>query len=504
MEQWKTHPTFTKYDCSNQGRIKNNQTNKILKCHKLENGYIRTIIRTNNNKSVNPYVHRLIAQTWIPNPDNKPSVNHINKIKDDNRIENLEWSTDTEQQQHKIKFNKENGIQNNIPRRGVWKCDLKTKERITFYNSILEATKDLGIKGTGSLHYCLSGKRLSSYGFYWEYDQQKDSQVAQTQKGEKWKIYKKINSNIYYISNFGNVKNKDKLVKGSFGDKGYMTVCINKHKVFVHRMVALKFIPNPNKFKMVNHKDGNKVNNHVDNLEWATNSMNVKHAIETGLRKGINKIVQYDDNDNIVEIFKSAIEAGQKLKLHPNTIHGYCKGKNVSPQFKLKYLADTDDITNKKIDSITIPQNKQDIKNKKVIQYDENGNIIKVFDTIMECAKAFNIQRHTVRLYCNGTDKKKRHKINLKWLSDSDDLINMKVNLDQKTNKKTKRNSDDFHTNREISIYHKKDNNFIETLKNPKLASQKYNLSARSIVKHCKGEIAYSKSPYVFKFAVPT
>lgn len=116
----------------------------------------------------------------------------------------------------------------------------------------------------------------------------------------------------YQISTFGNVKScdrtirhtqeqhtrqwKGKLLNYSFVGKGYPSVCLSvKGKVvrfYIHRLVATTFIPNPENKKQVNHIDGNKLNNHISNLEWCTNQENSKHAYYTGLSdvpKKLNK-----------------------------------------------------------------------------------------------------------------------------------------------------------------------------------------------------------------------
>lgn len=95
----------------------------------------------------------------------------------------------------------------------------------------------------------------------------------------------------YFVSIDGRVYSRRKfnelteLKQHKAGHKGYVKVRVNRKDRFVHRLVAISYLPNPCKKETVNHIDGNKQNNHVINLEWCTRSENTKHAYDTGLKK---------------------------------------------------------------------------------------------------------------------------------------------------------------------------------------------------------------------------
>ncbi len=87
----------------------------------------------------------------------------------------------------------------------------------------------------------------------------------------------------YLISNIGNVfsKKSNSILSLRLDKKGYVRVTLGYPKrkpVLVHRLVAIAFIPNPNNYPQINHKDTNKQNNYFENLEWCTNKMNSDHA----------------------------------------------------------------------------------------------------------------------------------------------------------------------------------------------------------------------------------
>lgn len=110
-------------------------------------------------------------------------------------------------------------------------------------------------------------------------------------------IWKETEYEGYIVSNKGRVASTKKILSYNNNGRGYLNVMLSVNKKhfrrYVHRLVAKAFIENPKNYPQVNHKDGNKSNNCVENLEWCTCKMNHKHAWETGLKKDFERTDVY-------------------------------------------------------------------------------------------------------------------------------------------------------------------------------------------------------------------
>lgn len=124
----------------------------------------------------------------------------------------------------------------------------------------------------------------------------------------------------YEISNLGRVRKNNKILRQYENDKGYLYVGLsknNKRKFFrVHRLVAMAFINNSENLPEVNHKDENKLNNRIDNLEWCTRLYNMRYgnAQEKATKTRYKKINQYDLSGNLIKTWNSIKEATETLK----------------------------------------------------------------------------------------------------------------------------------------------------------------------------------------------
>lgn len=148
----------------------------------------------------------------------------------------------------------------------------------------------------------------------------------------------------YSVSNYGEVKNsRGRLLKSYRDGKGYMSVALCRNGIpktsTVHRLVAIAFIPNPENKPTVNHINGIKTDNRAENLEWASQSENNKHAYDTGLSVAKRNVGEQNGrakltNSNVFEIKELLKDKELKQKeiairygVHPTRIGAIKNGK---------------------------------------------------------------------------------------------------------------------------------------------------------------------------------
>lgn len=144
---------------------------------------------------------------------------------------------------------------------------------------------------------------------------------------EIWKSVSGFNDK-YQISSFGRVRNLHGKILKPICKNGYLTVDLYhlKHNyVYIHRLVAIAFLPNDGLLPQVNHKDENKHNNHVENLEWCSVKYNANYGTRNfRISKQIN---QYSVDGNFLQTFRSAMDVERQLGFKNQNIINCCLGK---------------------------------------------------------------------------------------------------------------------------------------------------------------------------------
>lgn len=321
-EIWKTIPISTNYEASSHGRIRNKKEGNFLTQFPTPAGYRRVnVVGTNQ-----VLVHRLVAITFIPNPDNKATVNHIKHGGSYNHVSNLEWCTHKEQNSHKRKrklTTKEIEYAETWGTRKIWKCDNVNGDKLQLFKTVRDAansvqqnhcmSKIFTVAENHEISNSVSGSRqsrLTVAGFKWQFD---ELRVLST---EEWRDLDPIDAKGakgYQISSLGRLCSPTGEVR-SPGGRTYSVHAVGDSRIMAHRLVALTFLPHVDGKNFVNHEDGNKNNPVVDNLSWVTQAENSQHAHDNGLVTPHSvKIRQFDLEGNYLQTFESVQKARDEV-----------------------------------------------------------------------------------------------------------------------------------------------------------------------------------------------
>ena len=332
---WKVITDFSNYDVSNLGNIRNTKTKKILNGSK-NNGYICVGLINNDNILKSLPIHRIVAQAFIPNDDiNKKVVNHLDGIKHNNNLNNLEWCSPQENSQHAI----DTGLVK-ISKRAVYQLSLDNILVDTF-ESITDASKATDFNPQYIIE-CCKNEKPSYKEFKWKYvDENVQGRTEKEMKNlpsEEWRQIK--DSNLHQISSLGRVRNVETgyilQTTISMDKREYTHIKIlDKYKTYlVHRLVAMTFLPNFYDLAEVQHCDKNSLNNKVYNLKWISTLDNRRHS-------GAKSVNQLNLDGDFIKKWNCIKDASLELNIHASSIYACSLEKRkTAGNFKWEYSID--------------------------------------------------------------------------------------------------------------------------------------------------------------------
>lgn len=272
----------TTYYITEKGKLLNKKTNNWHK-GTIRGGYLYYDLRI-NTKRISKAAHRLVAETFIPNPNKYEIVNHKDGNKLNNNIDNLEWCS---------------------------------------YSDNINHAYDTGLKNR------TNGKN-------------KRAQYTSDIEKEVWKPYK---DSIYMISNKGRIRNlkTNNILKGKKTSTGYIEwhLRINGQSLskLAHRLVYETFYNTISDGLVINHIDGNKSNNQLENLEAVSASDNIRHAYYQLNSFNLKKVGKYDLEGVLLQVYSSCAEAARQNEgCFSNYISVACNKNKIYKNYLWKYI----------------------------------------------------------------------------------------------------------------------------------------------------------------------
>jgi hypothetical protein len=416
-EKWKDIEGYEGiYKVSTYGNVYSIKLDKIMKPG-LMDGYYRVSLNKNKKRKT-LLVSRLVAKTFISNQENKPMVDHINRITTNNFLYNLRWATA-----------KENANNTCVK---IVRSHTTTIQKL---NLNYEVVEEKSVKEIMEEFKCQSKPIINAYksfpkhwkGFYWR---KKEDTITNINNMQMLHYYlslfpeKKLGDqditlylingyNNYYITRFGDIWNNNtkRWLRPCLDDKYWVITLYGEKKSYcqLHRLVAQTFILKPLDKEFVNHKDGNKSNPYYENLEWVTASENAQHAHDNNLINVKTSVCKFNLNKEFIAVYESMEDAIKSVGLKSSgNISDVCIGKKqTAGKHVWKY---TRDCIKNEDGTYNYPFVEGEIKScshkgpSPTCQFNLDGSFKAIHKTAKEGADTVSLTRNCISVVCR--DKK--------------------------------------------------------------------------------------------------
>lgn len=186
--EWRVIPDYPNYAANSLGKVANIKTKKLRKFSNHK-GYVQCMVRK-DGKRYNKFVHRLVANAFLPPPQEGQVIDHINGVRDDNRVENLRWCSVNENLHFPLAVKNREHLKEQCSQYHL------DGTFITSFNSIFEASDKLNLS-SGAISNCCAGHKLTCGGFQWRYGCN-DTNIEPVRKNKR-------NIQVAQCNEFGNI-----------------------------------------------------------------------------------------------------------------------------------------------------------------------------------------------------------------------------------------------------------------------------------------------------------
>jgi len=345
--EWITLQEAPKFEINRLGEVRWIESQKLIRPRISKNGLLNVQLNLTNKpkrKSISPQPHTLVAKYFVPNPNNYKYIIFRNGDRYDHRAVNLIWSTNPNIictktdwipviDFPKYEINPLGNVRNiktsveltaQLREKTYWTALRRNGTRVSFQLNRLVAQHFVPNPNNCIIVKFKDGNRSNFVASNLEWVENPDD----LDPNITWVDLKGFPK--YEISTIGvRHKKKKSYINYHINDDGYPSIGIYRDKlvktILLHRLIAIQFIPNPDNLPFVNHKNGDKMDFSVDNLEWVTSKRNNEHARETGLRPsnkgiGVKAIEELDEDGKVIFTFSGIVEMMDDIKMSDGNI----------------------------------------------------------------------------------------------------------------------------------------------------------------------------------------